>query len=89
MHPTKSMLAAGGFALSALAVAMLSGCDETAAKEAVAPNPGPAITAAYAVAQSVVETQEFSGRIEAVERVEIRPRVAGFIAAVTSSRALP
>jgi multidrug efflux system membrane fusion protein len=34
------------------------------------------------VEKPVAETQEFSGRLEAVERVEIRPRVGGFITEV-------
>jgi multidrug efflux system membrane fusion protein len=34
------------------------------------------------VQKTVAETQEFSGRIEAIEHVEIRPRVSGFITAV-------
>jgi multidrug efflux system membrane fusion protein len=37
------------------------------------------------VEKDIVETQEFSGRLEAIERVEIRPRVPGYITAVQFS----
>lgn len=40
------------------------------------------MSAALVVEKQVAETQEFSGRLEAVERVEIRPRVSGFITEV-------
>jgi multidrug efflux system membrane fusion protein len=34
------------------------------------------------VEKTVTETQEFSGRLEAIEQVQIRPRVGGFITAI-------
>ena len=34
------------------------------------------------VEKTITETQEFSGRLEAVEQVQIRPRVGGFITAI-------
>lgn len=40
------------------------------------------VNVAGVVAQRVAEWDEFTGRIEAVESVEIRPRVAGYIAGV-------
>jgi len=43
---------------------------------------GPPITAATVIERSISETQEFSGRLEAVEKVDIRARVGGFINAV-------
>lgn len=52
---------------------------------ASANNPAPAAPAAVAVSVATVEKRnavtwdEFSGRLEAVERVEIRPRVAGVV----------
>lgn len=75
-----SMIAATALALAASG-ALLSGCSEPAAQEA--PNAGgPPISAAEVIGRQVVETREFSGRLEAVERVEVRPRVSGFIASV-------
>jgi multidrug efflux system membrane fusion protein len=70
-------------AVAGLAAATLAGCDTATGKTAEAPAAGgPPISAAIVVQKTVIETQEFSGRLEAIERVEIRPRVAGFITAV-------
>jgi multidrug efflux system membrane fusion protein len=46
------------------------------------PPPAPAIEVASAVGKTITEWDEFSGRIEAVDRVEIRPRVSGTIETV-------
>jgi multidrug efflux system membrane fusion protein len=70
------------YALPVLAAAILAACNEPTAKEVEKPKAAPPITAAAVLEKSVIETQEFSGRIEAVDRVVIRPRVSGFIAAV-------
>lgn len=66
-------LALAGIALT------LSGCDESKAAAAAAAPAGPPVTAASVIERNVNETEEFSGRLEAVERVDIRSRVAGFI----------
>jgi multidrug efflux system membrane fusion protein len=49
--------------------------------KAQSPDPAPAVTASVAVVTSreTAPTDEFSGRLEAVERVEIRSRVSGAI----------
>ena len=53
------------------------------ASRSPAPPPGPtAVTVAPVLERAVTEWDEFSGRIQAVERVEIRPRVAGTIDAI-------
>ncbi|GGY87262.1 efflux RND transporter periplasmic adaptor subunit [Pseudoduganella plicata] len=63
--------------------AALSGCDKAASKEGTGSAPAAApVSAAVVVQRDIVETREFSGRLEAVERVEIRPRVSGYITAV-------
>ncbi|XLZ71845.1 efflux RND transporter periplasmic adaptor subunit [Massilia sp. SR12] len=79
VRPLVAALAMGG-----LAATILSGCDANSkATESHAPAAGgPPVSAAVVVQKSVAETQEFSGRIEAVDHVEIRPRVSGFITAV-------
>lgn len=69
--------------LTVLAAAVLAGCGNPAAQEVgKAPAGAPPITAATVLEKSIAETQEFTGRLEAIERVEIRPRVAGFITSV-------
>jgi RND family efflux transporter MFP subunit len=41
----------------------------------------PAVQAAKVVAKSITEFDQFTGRFEAVERVEVRPRVSGYVTA--------
>jgi multidrug efflux system membrane fusion protein len=74
--PTAALLAAAGLA------AVLSGCGDANSKPAAATPDGAPITAAVVLEKQVTETQEFSGRLEAIERVQIRSRVAGYITAV-------
>ena len=73
---------AAALALAGLAAVVLPGCDIANSTPAAAAPAAPPITAAIVVERSITETQEFSGRIEAVERVDIRTRVNGFITAV-------
>jgi RND family efflux transporter MFP subunit len=42
----------------------------------------PQVTVATAITRKVTEFDEFTGRFEAVERVEVRPRVSGYISSV-------
>ena len=54
-----------------------------AAPAAQAPPPGaPPVTAARALARDVTEWNEFTGRLEAVHNVDVRPRVSGLVASV-------
>lgn len=48
-----------------------------------APPPPPAVTVAPVLQRDVAEWDEFSGRLEAVDQVEIRPRVDGYVKRVT------
>ena len=65
-----------------VAVALnLSGCARNEAAEPKAA-PAPQVTVAPAISRKVTEFDEFTGRFEAVERVEIRPRVSGYISSV-------
>ncbi|MGN6392643.1 MAG: efflux RND transporter periplasmic adaptor subunit [Gemmatimonadales bacterium] len=48
-----------------------------------APPPPPAVSVAPVLQRDVAETDEFSGRLEAVDHVEIKPRVSGYIRRVT------
>jgi len=75
-------------ALSTLAVSAallaalvgLSGCksEATTAQQA----PAPQVSVASALERDVTEWDEFTGRLEAVESVEVRPRVTGYIESV-------
>jgi membrane fusion protein, multidrug efflux system len=61
-----------------LALAVLAGCGSEAATEAQMPPP-PEVSAAPVLIRDVRQWDEFTGRIEAVETVELRPRVSGYI----------
>lgn len=70
--------------VSVVAVAaVLSACDQAppAQASASAPPPPP-VEAATPLIKSVVEWDEFTGRFEAAERVELRARVSGYLDAV-------
>ncbi len=58
----------------------LSACDRTAAHPA--DPPAPKVTVAQVIARDVTEWDELTGRLEAVNTVEIRPRVSGYVSAV-------
>ena len=72
-----SALAVSGALLAALGV---SGCRSEATPAAQAP--APAVSVAAALERDVTEWDEFTGRLEAVESVEVRPRVTGYIESV-------
>jgi RND family efflux transporter MFP subunit len=57
----------------------LAGCDEKAQSQAVAPPP---VTVAQPVKRTVTDWDEFTGRFEAIEEVQIRARVGGFVNSV-------
>ena len=77
----KSALAVSGVLLAALIG--LSGCGDDATATAQAP--APQVSVASALEREVTEWDEFTGRVEAVESVEIRPRVTGYIESVNFS----
>ena len=53
------------------------------AKEPTPAPPLPAVTIAEVPEREITEWDEFTGRLEAVDQVEIRPRVSGYIKRVT------
>ena len=61
--------------------ALLSGCEEKPAQQAAAP-PAPPVTVAQPVKRTVTDWDEFTGRFDAVEQVQVRARVGGFITAI-------
>lgn len=70
-------------ALVSAVLLTLNGCAPGAeAQEAQAAPPAPPVSVATVLARHVVEQNEFSGRIEAVESAQIRARVRGTIEAV-------
>jgi multidrug efflux system membrane fusion protein len=81
LMPLKRPLVAA-LAFAGLAALSLSGCERATANTPAAANAGPPVTAAVVIERAVNETQEFSGRLEAVDSVDIRSRVGGFITQV-------
>ena len=67
------------FSIAPLALLILAACARNEAAEA--PAAPPPVQAAKVIAKSVTEFDEFTGRFEAVERVEVRPRVSGYVMA--------
>ena len=61
-----------------LAAALLSACDKSEQKQA-APPPPPAVSVVKVVRIEITPTSSFTGRIEAVDKVDLRARVEGFI----------
>src|ERR1700693_4771623 len=65
---------AGGWAAAAILVVGTSGC-----RKEPPPMQAPQVTVAPAVERTVADWDEFTGHFEAVNSVEIRPRVGGFV----------
>jgi RND family efflux transporter MFP subunit len=61
-----------------LSTGLLVACARNEA--APAPQGPPAVSVARVLEKEITEFDEFTGRFEAVERVEIRPRVSGYVA---------
>jgi RND family efflux transporter MFP subunit len=73
------------FAATVLALVILvqlAGCARGAGATPVVAAPAPSVSVATVVSRQVSDFDEFTGRFEAVERVEIRPRVTGYISSV-------
>lgn len=74
IRPRAALGAAFSFSLTSLAL-LLSGCGSS---QPPAPPP-PAVTVANPVKQEVIDRDEYVGRFVAIESVEIRARVSGYL----------
>jgi RND family efflux transporter MFP subunit len=76
--------ASGLHALVLAGALALAGCDDGSSGQAgaAAPPLPPEVTVAHPRAQKLVEWTEFTGRFEAVEWVEVRARVSGYLSSV-------
>jgi RND family efflux transporter MFP subunit len=63
----------------ATAVALLGLISSACDRGAPPPPPPPGVTVAPVVERDINDWEEFTGRLQAVEAVEVRPRVAGYI----------
>src|SRR5215469_12144186 len=59
-----------------LATGAITGCQQGGAQQSP---PAPNVTVAPVEQREIVEWSEFTGRVEPVESVEVRPRVSGYI----------
>jgi multidrug efflux system membrane fusion protein len=85
IHQLKALAGplAVALALAGFSAIGLVGCDAAKGKPAAAAAAGgPPVSVAAVIEKQIAETQEFSGRLEAIERVDIRSRVGGFITSV-------
>ena len=74
----KADLKVGLYLVSAITVITLAaGCTRTSAQQA-APSP-PQVTVASVIERNVTEWDEFTGRLQAVDSEDVRPRVSGLI----------
>src|SRR5215510_1577280 len=67
------------FSFVLLVALFAAGCARNEAAQA--PAAPPAVQVAKMVSKPITEFDEFTGRFEAVERVEVRPRVSGYVTA--------
>ena len=70
------------FASILLSSSVLAGCAAGEASNAPAVPPAPEVTTAVVETQELREWADFTGRLEAVENVAVRPRVGGYVESV-------
>jgi len=69
--------------VATVAVALaLAACDASAPSQGAAPPPPPPVTVAKPVVKEIVEWDDFIGRFDAIETVEIRARVSGYLESI-------
>ncbi len=79
-RPLQKILSITAALSVALTLATISGCsDEARSKPNAAPPAAPEVTVAEVVCKQLADADEFTGRLEAVHVVEVRPRVSGFL----------
>lgn len=69
----------GAVGVLILAAALLAGCDRPEAKNEGKDTALPAVTASRPLVESTVDWDEYTGRFDAVDTVEIRARVSGYL----------
>lgn len=67
-----------GVVLAVLVCLPLAGCDQSPQQQKAAPPP-PAVTVAAPIERKIIDSDEYVGRFVAVDSVEIRARVSGYL----------
>src|SRR6476659_8775469 len=70
------------FAVAAALAALAAACGQSSQAQPQAGPPPPAVTVAKPVQQQVTDYDEYVGRFTAVDSVEVRARVSGYLEAV-------
>jgi multidrug efflux system membrane fusion protein len=68
--------------LAAISTIVLTACGHSHAQSSVAAPPPPAVTVAEVIARPLHHWDELTGELQAVDSVEVHPRVSGFIDSV-------
>jgi membrane fusion protein, multidrug efflux system len=68
-----------GFALALLSVPLLGGCDEVPQQKAAPQVPPPAVTVVKVEMKDLRPSVRFSGRVTALQKVDLRARIEGFL----------
>jgi len=68
--------------LTAAALAALAGCSQAQPQQAGGAQPPPAVTVANTVERTVVDQDEYVGRFVAVDTVEVRARLSGYLSEI-------
>jgi multidrug efflux system membrane fusion protein len=81
MPPRTPFSGLGAVALALAAAAILAACGDGRgdAKAQAGPPPPPPVSVAAAIEKEVIESDEFPGRVEAIEQVEVRARINGYL----------
>jgi len=72
----------GTLCVVAFLALLMAGCERQVRAAQGAPPAAPQVSIAQVISRPITEFDEFTARFEAVERVELRPRVSGYIASV-------
>lgn len=77
MSRTSFGVVSAGWLAATLALTIAVGCQP--ASQSSAPPPAAAVTVAKPVVMPIVEWDEYTGRLEAIDTVEVRARVSGYL----------
>jgi membrane fusion protein, multidrug efflux system len=68
--------------LAAVLATTFAGCHASNADPQAGPPPAPQVSVAAVAVRPIHDWQEFTGRLEAVDQVQVRPRVSGYVESV-------
>lgn len=71
-----------GLCFVALAPLVLMACEESTTAESSVPATPPSVTVSQPVLREITEWDEYTGRFQAVENVEIRSRISGYLESI-------